>query len=185
MASSWFHYNISRSVLHVYISVLDRVIRSWFVPPLALDRLLWLWFAGLTSSLRHPGVSHQLRKKEFTAHLNLSIRGAALFPLLRFQLTAAADEPRTRSPVSWDLEFVGASEGNPRLTKELSFVEICWLVNDALWCFRCTDFLPDFFLQWKVPLMVRSHGTDHTAALGIRLTFNRPHTKELYLWREG
>lgn len=36
--------------------------------------------------LRHPGVSHQFRRREFTTHLKLSIRRGALFPLLEFQL---------------------------------------------------------------------------------------------------
>lgn len=63
--------------------------------------------------LRHPGVSHQFRKKEFTTHLNLSIRRGALFPLLRFQLTCT-DEPRTESATPLDLEFVRALERDPR-----------------------------------------------------------------------
>lgn len=57
--------------------------------------------------LRHPGVSHQFRKREFTAHLSLSIRRGALFPLLRFQLTGT-DETRTESSTPLELEIVKA-----------------------------------------------------------------------------
>lgn len=78
--------------VYAFFVALDRVIRGLARCRLALNHLFWLWFVWLTLLLRHAGVSHQFRKREFTTHLNLSIRRGALFPLLGFQLTSA-DEP--------------------------------------------------------------------------------------------
>lgn len=49
----------------------DCLIRGLDLCRLALNHLYWLWFVWRMLLLRHPGVSHQLHKREFTAHLNL------------------------------------------------------------------------------------------------------------------
>lgn len=104
--------------------VLDCVIRGLDLCRLALNHLFWLWFVWLMLLVRHPGVSHQFCKREFTAHLKLSIRRGALFPLLRFQLTGT-DEPWTESSALLDLEFVRALERNPGWKELLRVVAIC------------------------------------------------------------
>lgn len=104
----WWHVSGFIPVL----VALDCVIRGLDLCRLALNHLFWLWFVWLMLLLRHPGVSHQFHKREFTTHLNLSIRRGALFPLLRFQLTGT-DEPWTESFTPIDLDFARALERNP------------------------------------------------------------------------
>lgn len=89
----------------VYVFVIgDWSIRCFDWRRLLLNHPFWLWFIWLMSLLRHPGVSHQFHRREFTTHLNLSIRRRALFPLLRFQL-AGTDGPWTESLVGVCSDF--------------------------------------------------------------------------------